>query len=81
MPIPWKAVEEFDLRHYKVSQIAFQQIEKLYDLPILEIPYDSAIVKSSKTLFEFLVKIIYALKVLKRQIHLLYDMICDPSLV
>lgn len=38
MSIPWKALDTFDLRHYKVSKLAQSEIEKLYDLPILEIP-------------------------------------------
>ncbi|CAD8143207.1 unnamed protein product [Paramecium pentaurelia] len=73
MPIPWKALDSFDLRHYKVSKLAQSEIDKLYDLPILEITPTSKLLQLNKTLFEFLV--------LKRQIHLLYDMICDPKLV
>lgn len=73
MPIPWKALESFDLHHYKVSLIGQLEIEKIMDLPLLEMENSNPLVRNNKSLFEFLV--------MKRQLHLIYDMICDPKLV
>ncbi|KAM3146014.1 hypothetical protein pb186bvf_002007 [Paramecium bursaria] len=73
MPIPWKALQEFDLRHYKVSKIGEMEIERYYKHPIIEIEERSKLVQHNKSLFEFLV--------MKRQLHLMYDTICDPKLM
>lgn len=73
MPVPWLAVELFDLKHYKVSKQAQLEIEQKMEVPLLEIASDSNLLVQNKSLFEFMV--------LKRQLHLMYDMICDPKLM
>lgn len=72
-PIPWKAMEEFDLRGYTVCKKAHAEIRSYMDKPIIEIKNDSSIVKKSKRLYDFLV--------IKRQIHLIYDSICNLDLI
>jgi len=71
--IPWKAIESFDLRGYPVSRKAYIEIKSYYEKPIIEIKNESQLVKQSKLLYDFLV--------IKRQIHLMYDSICDLELM
>ena len=73
MPIPWKALRDFDLRGYSVCKKAQAELRSFYEKPILEIKHDSDLVKKSKRLYEFLV--------IKRQIHLIYDSICNLDLI
>ena len=73
MPIPWKALEEFDLRGYTVCKKAQAELKSFFDKPIIEIKSDNPIVKKSKKLYDFLV--------IKRQIHLIYDSICNLDLI
>ena len=35
MPIPWKAIESFDLRGYSVCQKALVELKSLYEKPII----------------------------------------------
>ena len=49
------------------------EIERYYKHPIIEIEERSKLVQHNKSLFEFLV--------MKRQLHLMYDTICDPKLM
>ena len=73
MPIPWKAVEEFDLRGYPVCKTAYAELKSYYQKCLVEIPRDSPVVKQSQRLYDFLV--------LKRQVHLIYDSICNLDLI
>jgi len=57
-PIPWIALESFDLRSYSISHDSLKEIEELYYKPIIEIKYDSPIVTKSAKLYEFMVELI-----------------------
>jgi hypothetical protein len=67
MIIPWKALLEFDLSKYKVSSESFSELEKLYDLPIIQINYNSPVVLKSAVLFEFLVNLLFLTLGLKEE--------------
>lgn len=67
--IPWRAMEGFDLRGYAVCRKAYIEIKSYYEKPIIEMKNESVLVRQNKLLYDFLV--------LKRQIHLMYDSICD----
>lgn len=72
-PIPGKVCESFDLGSYKVSKSAFNELNKLYDIPNIVIEYSDKIVHENVKLFEFLI--------VRRQIHLVYDTICNPYIM
>jgi hypothetical protein len=72
MPIPWRAMENFDLRGYSVCKTAHAELRSYYEKPLLEIPRNSILIKNP-TLYEFLI--------LKRQVHLIYDSICNLDLI
>lgn len=71
--VPWKALESFDLRGYNVCQAAFLEIKSLEERPILKINNESQIVETNQKLFNFLI--------LKREIHLMYDSICNTEFI
>ena len=73
MRIPWKVLEEFDLSLYTVSNNVAIELEAFYDKPSLELSADSAAVKKSPNLSQFII--------LRRELHLLFDSICRPSIV
>ena len=73
MRIPWKVLEEFDLSLYTVSNNVAIELESFYDKPSLELPINSAAVKKNQNLTQFII--------LQRELHLLYDSICRPSIV
>ena len=73
MPIPWKAIENFDLRGYSVSKVSSAELKVYYNKPLIEISKDNPAIKKSQRLYDFLV--------LKRQIHLIYDSICNLDLI
>lgn len=54
-PIPWRILEEFDCKQYRVSKMALSEIDKFYDKPIIEIDYSSALIYRNKVLSEFMV--------------------------
>lgn len=69
--IVWKILENFDCRSYPVSKMGEAEINELYNVPLIEIDYNHRLVKTQNNLFQALL--------LKRQIHLIYDMICNLS--
>ena len=64
-PLWWKAVEEFDITAYEISNDAKKEIDELMMIPNLELKRDSDLVRANKKLSEFLVKI---LKINKKSI-------------
>ena len=56
-----------------MSKNAFNEIRAYFDKPIIEIPLNSLVIQKSRALFEFLI--------VKRQIHLMYDSICNVELI
>lgn len=54
-PIPWKIVEKFDLTPQQVSKQAQDEIDKLFEQPLLEVNYEQEVVKSNQILYDFLV--------------------------
>ena len=57
-----------------MSKRAYDKIRLYFDKPIInEIKYESPIVRKNKKLYEFLI--------LKRQLHLMYDSICNSELM
>lgn len=52
---------------------AWAELNARYEKPIVEIKKDNPIIKQNKTLYEFLV--------VKRQMHLIYDSICNLDLI
>lgn len=73
IPILWKAMESFDLRGYSVCKKSFIEIKSLYERPIIQINNEANIVKNNAKLFNFLI--------LKRQLHLMYDSICNTEFI
>ncbi len=73
MRIPWKVLEEMDLDVYTVCNNVAAELENSYDKPTLELLPSSNIVKKHSNLQVFLL--------LKKELHLLYDSICRPSIV
>ena len=73
MRIPWKVLEEFDLNLYSVCNSISSELENTYDKPTLELHSDSLIVKKFPAIKQFLL--------MKKELHLLYDSICRPSIV
>jgi hypothetical protein len=71
--IPFKAREEFDLRGYNVSKTGYERIKRYFEKPIIEIGYSDPVVKRNKRFYEFLI--------LRRQVHLMYDSICNSELM
>lgn len=65
-------MESFDLRGYSVCKTAHAELRSYYEKPLLEIPRNSILIKNP-TLYEFLI--------LKRQVHLIYDSICNLDLI
>ena len=61
------------MRGYTVCKKAFNDIHAYYDKAVIEIPLDALVIQRSRILFEFLV--------VKRQIHLMYDSICNIELM
>ncbi|EAR99665.2 hypothetical protein TTHERM_00590020 (macronuclear) [Tetrahymena thermophila SB210] len=70
-PIPWKALESFDLTSYKVCKKAEKEINNLYAKPIIQFEYSDQVVQSNQILGDFMI--------LKRQIYLLYNFLCHPE--
>ena len=66
-------LSEFDLRGYSVSIRAYSELKSYFTKPIMKIDPYSAIVRHNESLYSFLI--------LKRQIHLMYDAICEPELM
>lgn len=62
-----------DVRRYQVSKKAAELLKELYEQPIIEIKPDNLLLRKHKKLFEFLY--------LKRQMHLLFDTICNSEFV
>ena len=54
-------MENFDLKPYQISKQAFDEIDKLYEIPLLEIAYDQDVVKNNQILYDFLVILIFHL--------------------
>ena len=73
MRIPWKVLEEFDLKLYTVSNNVAVELESFYDKPTLELSHSSSIVKKNANISVYII--------LQRELHLLYDTICRPSIV
>lgn len=73
LPIPWKALLNFDLRSYAVSKESADEIKLQYELPIIQIQNNDKLVLKTPKLYQFLI--------LKRQLHLMYDQICDTFLM
>jgi hypothetical protein len=71
--IPYKAREDFDLRGYNVSKAGYERIKRYFEKAIIEIGYEDAVVKRNRRLYEFLI--------LRRQVHLMYDSICNSELM
>lgn len=69
--MPHKARNEFDLRGYPVSRRSYEIIKLYYEMPIIEFRHDEKVVYEHKALYDFLV--------LKRQLHLMYDSICNTE--
>lgn len=86
-PLWWKAVEEFDMTPYEVSNDAKKEIDELMKIPNLELKRGSALVRSQQKLKEFLVKRIvfkcwkFVFKDMKKKIHLMFDVICDSTIM
>ncbi|KAL4486037.1 hypothetical protein ABPG72_003971 [Tetrahymena utriculariae] len=70
-PIPWKALESFDLTSYKVCKKAEKEINNLYAKPIIQFEYSDQVVQNNQILGDFMI--------LKRQIYLLYNFLCHPE--
>jgi hypothetical protein len=73
VPIYHKALENFDLKGYGVSKENKRKADLLRDRPIITIENNHRIVAENERLFRFLV--------LRRELHLMYDLICDPRKV
>lgn len=73
MPIPWKALQKFDLSGYSVSKTAYAELKIYYQKPIVQLKRDNPIIKDNQRLYQFLV--------IRRQIHLIYDSICNIDLI
>lgn len=69
MPIPWKAKDLFDLRGYPVCKAAYSELNNYYEKPLIQIEYKSPTINNNKKLYDFLL--------IRRQIHLIYDSICN----
>ncbi|KRX05958.1 hypothetical protein PPERSA_01036 [Pseudocohnilembus persalinus] len=70
--VPWAITENWDFTKYAVSRTSAQILDQQYKIPQIKIEYDSKIVKDNPELFDFLV--------IRRQIYLLYDTICDEKI-
>jgi Putative zinc-RING and/or ribbon len=73
MNIPWKVAEEFDMNLYPVCYTVVAELENCYDKPNLELADNSTIIRKFPVLSEF--------TLLKKELHLLYDSICRPSIL
>jgi hypothetical protein len=71
--IPWNVLEKWDFKTYSVSKEAQEELDSLYNKNILVIDLTSDIVKKNANLYEALV--------LKRQLHLIFDYICQISFI
>lgn len=54
-PIPWKALENFDLKSYPVCIEAYAEIDLLFKEPNMKFNYNDDLVRKHKKLYEFLV--------------------------
>ena len=85
--IPWKVQKDYDLNLYPISKKAERKMNKIKDFPNIKIDLDSKKLRKNFWIYNILViQIILPLfikipQVLKRQIHLLYDFICDPEIM
>jgi hypothetical protein len=71
--IPWYVLEKWDFKAYPVCKQAQEELDKLYTKYILKIELTMDIVKKNKVLYDCLV--------MKRQLHLIFDMICQTSFI
>lgn len=73
MIIPWRVIESFDFRVFKVCKRAKIELDSNYTKPLLKVDPNNKLVAGRADLYNCLV--------LKRQMHLIYDMICDPKYI
>lgn len=73
MRIPWKILEEFDTTKYPICSNVVTELQDRFDKPNLELEDNSTIVRKFPILTEFLL--------LKKELHLLFDSICRPSIL
>jgi len=71
--IPWRVTNEFDFKLYHVCRKARDEMKICYNKPCILIGLDSKLLRTSKTFYDALV--------MKRQLHLIFDMICESSVV
>jgi len=67
--IPWYVQDNFDFKKYHICKTAREELIKYYDKPNMLIDSKSETVQKNKTFYETLVR--------KRELHLMYDMICE----
>jgi len=68
--IPWNVSESWDFTALPVCKKAYEELMQLFGKPNMMVDYNSLIVKRNSLLYETLVT--------RRQLHLIFDMICDP---
>lgn len=56
-----------------MSKSGYERIKRYFEKPIIEITYEEPVVKRNRRLYDFLV--------LRRQLHLMYDSICNSELM
>eukprot|EP01017_Pseudomicrothorax_dubius_P044287 TRINITY_DN7473_c0_g1_i1.p1 TRINITY_DN7473_c0_g1~~TRINITY_DN7473_c0_g1_i1.p1 ORF type:complete len:398 (+),score=58.25 TRINITY_DN7473_c0_g1_i1:69-1262(+) len=71
--LPWEVIEKFSFKTFKVSIDAKQELDELYPKPILFIDVNNPMFVKTPALYDCLL--------MKRQLHLIYDMICDITYV
>eukprot|EP01017_Pseudomicrothorax_dubius_P038140 TRINITY_DN5678_c0_g1_i3.p1 TRINITY_DN5678_c0_g1~~TRINITY_DN5678_c0_g1_i3.p1 ORF type:complete len:573 (+),score=57.44 TRINITY_DN5678_c0_g1_i3:86-1804(+) len=71
--IPWRVTEKLDFTPQRVSLRAGDELDLLYDKPILLFSFSNELILRNETLYSFLV--------IKRKFHLIYDLVCEPPLV
>jgi len=69
--IPWHVTNNFDFKLYHVCRKAREEMKRCYNIPNILITLDSKLLSKSKTFYDALV--------MKRQLHLIFDMICESS--
>jgi len=71
--IPWYVLENWDFKNYTVCKEGKEELDKFYTKYINRIELTSDVVKKNKHLYDALV--------MKRQLHLIFDMLCQTSFI